>query len=210
MQKQKEKRAFLATTICMAAILFMITGTAVKNAQAQEPFIGEIVMFGGNFAPRGWALCDGQLLSISSNSALFSLLGTTYGGDGRTTFALPDLRGRFAMHPGNGPGLSTRRLGEKSGAETTILNLNQIPSHSHTTTVNAFSSEGDSTTPDNNIWAKSGQGDPDYYTGEDNRTMSVDAVQIANAGGSQAHSNMPPFLGVNYIIALEGLFPSRN
>ncbi len=211
MQKQKKKRSFLTATVFMAAILFMITGTAVKESQAQiEPFIGQIVMFGGNFAPRGWALCDGQLLPISQNQALFSILGTTYGGDGRTTFGLPDLRGRFAMHPGNGPGLTSRRLGEKGGAETTTLNLNQIPSHSHTALVNAFSSEGDSTIPDNNTWAKSGQGDPDYYTGADNTIMSEDAVQIGNAGGDQPHSNVPPFQAVNYIIALVGVFPSRN
>jgi microcystin-dependent protein len=210
MQKQKKKRSFLTATVFMAAILFMITGTAVKESQAQEPFIGEIVMFGGNFAPRGWALCDGQLLAINQNQALFSILGTTYGGDGRTTFGLPDLRGRFAMHKGTGPGLSSRRLGEKGGTETETLTTAQIPAHTHTPTVNAFSSEGDSTTPDNNIWAKSGQGDPDYYTGEDNRIMSADAVQIANAGGGQAHNNMPPFQAVNYIIALTGVFPSRN
>jgi microcystin-dependent protein len=210
MQKQKKKRSFLTTTILMAAILFMISGAAVKDAQAQEGFLGEIKMVGFNFAPRGWAFCDGQLLAISSNTALFSLLGTNYGGDGRTTFGLPDLRGRFAMHPGNGPGLTSRRLGEKGGAETTTLNLNQIPSHSHTALVNAFSSEGDSTIPDNNTWAKSGQGDPDYYTGADNTIMSEDAVQIGNAGGDQPHSNVPPFQAVNYIIALVGVFPSRN
>ena len=102
-----------------------------------DPFIAEIIMFGGNFAPRGWAFCDGQLLSISSNSALFSILGTTYGGDGRTTFGLPDLRGRVAMHPGSGPGLTQRRLGEKSGMETVTLTTNQIPSHNHTATATA-------------------------------------------------------------------------
>jgi microcystin-dependent protein len=195
----------------MAAILFMISGTAVKDINAQsDPFIGQIVIFGGNFAPRGWALCDGQLLPITSNSALFSILGTTYGGDGRTTFGLPDLRGRYAMHPGTGSGLTSRQLGEKGGAETTTLNSSQIPSHSHTALVNGYSSEGDSTIPDNNTWAKSGQGDPDYYTGEDNTIMSEDAVQIGNAGGGQSHNNMPPFQAVNYIIALTGVFPSRN
>jgi microcystin-dependent protein len=213
MQKQKKKRSFLATTIFMAAILCMISGTAVKDSQAQEPFIGEIRMVGFNFAPRGWAFCEGQILPISQYNALFALLGTTYGGDGRTTFALPDLRGRFPLHSGNGStgsGLTSRQLGEKSGTETETLTIAQIPAHTHTALVNGFSSEGDSTIPDNNTWAKSGRGDPDYYTGEDNTIMSENAVQIGNAGGSQAHNNMPPFLGVNYIIALEGLFPSRN
>ena len=96
-----------------------------------EPFIGQIVQFGGNFAPRGWALCDGQLLAISQNAALFSILGTTYGGDGRTTFGLPELRGRLALHPGNGPGLSNYQLGQRSGQEDVSLNVNQIPAHSH-------------------------------------------------------------------------------
>jgi microcystin-dependent protein len=104
------------------------------SRSAVEPFIAEIMMFAGNFAPRGWALCDGQLLSVSSNAALFSLLGTTYGGDGRTTFALPDLRGRTAIHPGSGPGLSTRRLGERGGSETTTLSISQMPAHNHTIT----------------------------------------------------------------------------
>ena len=96
-----------------------------------DPFLAEIVMFGGNFAPRGWAFCDGQLLAISSNTALFSLLGTTYGGDGRTTFGLPELRGRFAMHPGNGPGLSSRKLGQKGGSERVTLAITNLPSHTH-------------------------------------------------------------------------------
>ena len=184
MQKQKKKRSFLTTTILMAAILFMIAGTAVKEVKAQEPFIGEIRMVGFNFAPRGWAKCDGQLLPISQYNALFSLLGTQYGGDGRTTFGLPDLRGRFAMHQGSGSGLTTRVMGQKIGTETETLTIGQIPSHDHTTTsCGASQSYASSTT---------------------------DAVQIANVGGGQAHNNMPPFQVVNYVIALEGLYPSRN
>jgi microcystin-dependent protein len=210
MQKQKEKRSFLTATIFMAAILFMISGTAVQEVKAQEPLLGEIKMVGFNFAPRGWAFCDGQLLPISQNSALFSLLGTTFGGDGRITFALPDLRGRFAMHPGNGPGLTSRSWGAGGGRETETLTTAEIPAHTHTATVNAFSSEGDSTTPDNNTWAKSGQGDPDYYTGGYDADMAADSVKIEDAGGDQPHNNMPPFRAVYYIIALQGIFPSRN
>ena len=137
-----------------------------------EPFIGEVSMFGGNFAPRGWALCDGQLLPISQNTALFSLLGITYGGDGRTTFALPDLRGRTPIGQGTGPGLTPRTLGQRSSPETVTLNTAQMPSHNHTL------------------------------------PYPVNGTQ--NTGGSQEHENMQPFLGLNPIIALQGLFPSRN
>jgi len=169
-----------------------------------NPLLGEIFMFAGNFAPRGFALCDGQLLPISSNTALFSLLGTTYGGDGRTTFGLPDLRGRVPLHPGSGPGLTTRRLGEKSGAENVTLNTTQIPSHSHQ--MRAQSAEGDSNIPTNAIPAKSGTGG--YSTGAADVNMAAGASLAA--GGSQSHTNVQPFLGVNFIIALTGVFPSRN
>ena len=116
-----------------------------------EPFIAEIIMFGGNFAPRGWAFCDGQLLSISSNTALFSILGTTFGGDGRTTFALPDMRGRVSVHPGTGPGLSNRRLGERGGTETVGLNASQIPSHNHTFAPPCSTNDGTADSPANNV-----------------------------------------------------------
>ena len=167
-----------------------------------DPFIGEIIMFGGNFAPRSWAFCDGQLLAISSYSALFSILGTTYGGDGRTTFALPELRGRVAMHPGSGPGLSTRRLGEKSGAENVTLNTTQIPSHNHSLGVK--DDDADQGSPVNNALANA-----NIYSG-----AAPDAVMnsgaVHNTGGGQQHTNIQPFLCVNYIIALQGTYPSRN
>ena len=181
--------------------------------------IGEIRMFGGNFAPRNWALCDGQLLPISQNQALFSILGTTYGGDGRTTFGLPDLRGRFPMHPGNGPGLTNRNLGQRSGVEDVTLTINQIPSHSHgaVTNVTEITSpdEGNSAIPDDAILAKSGAGDPDYAPVENaNSKLAEDSHEaettVLNTGGSQSHTNMPPFNCVNFIICLEGLYPSRN
>lgn len=165
-----------------------------------EPFIGQIIMFGGNFAPRGWALCDGQLLSIASNTALFSILGTTYGGDGRTTFGLPDLRGRFPMHAGNGPGLTSRRLGEAGGTETNTLNVNQLPSHNHPI---ATKEEGNT---DNPVGA---------YVAGDGTNAFADSTDgnlnpTGNTGGNQSVNNIPPYRTVNYIIALVGIFPSRS
>ncbi|MCZ4318149.1 tail fiber protein [Aequorivita viscosa] len=169
-----------------------------------EPFLGEIVMFGGNFAPRGWALCDGQLLPISQNQALFSLLGTTYGGDGRTTFALPELRGRVAMHAGAGPGLSPRPLGQKSGVENVTLTTAQIPAHNHAVVLNA-KEEGDKDNPNGAYIA--GDGTNAFGATSD---IAMAAPQVGNTGGSQDHNNLQPFQCVNYIIALQGIFPSRN
>lgn len=167
-----------------------------------EPFIGQIIMFAGSFAPRGWALCDGQLLPISSNSALFSILGTTYGGDGKTTFALPDLRGRVPLHPGQGPGLSRRTLGQKGGEESVTLTVHQIPSHNHA--VNASDTTGNVRQPTDALLAQ----DANYTNARGDVVMN--ASMIGNTGGSQSHDNMQPYLGVNFIIALVGLFPSRN
>ena len=172
-----------------------------------EPFLAQIVMFGGNFAPRGWALCNGQLLPISQNTALFSILGTTYGGDGRTTFALPDLRGRAPVSEGQGPGLSNYTLGEKRGDENTTLSVANLPSHTHT--ARAQSGDGDSATPVGNVWADDlGVSSATYSTGGANSNMNSQA--IANTGGGAAFSNSAPRLAVNFIIALEGTFPSRN
>jgi microcystin-dependent protein len=159
-----------------------------------DPFIGEIRMFGGNFAPRGWALCDGQLLAISNNQALFSILGTTYGGDGRTTFGLPDLRGRFALHSGTGPGLSSRRLGDDGGAEQVTLSETEMPGHTHGATV-----------------AGSGQTIRTLrFFGQETTVPEQTTGSTGPAGGDQPHDNMPPFQAVNFIIALQGIFPSRN
>jgi microcystin-dependent protein len=170
-----------------------------------EPFLAEIRMFGGNFAPRGWAFCNGQLLSIAQNTALFSLLGTTFGGNGTTTFALPDLRGRAPMHWGQGPGLSTRTLGEVGGVETVTLISNQMPAHTHA--VNAVSDPANSAIPTAGLWAADQAGDT-YNDSNPNTTMNPQALGIA--GGSQPHENMSPFLCVSFIIALEGIFPSRG
>jgi microcystin-dependent protein len=179
-----------------------------------EPFIGEIIMFAGNFAPRGWAFCDGQLLAINSNQALFSILGTTYGGDGRTTFGLPDMRGRHPIHPGTGPGLSPIRLGQRAGNENTTLTVNELPNHSHPVSVRAHNLEGDTATPTGAVPAKSGQGEPDYQAGAsvdpDRVAMAADMVTLGATGNSRAFSNRPPHTAVNFIIALVGIFPSRN
>jgi len=164
-----------------------------------EPFLAEVRIVGFNFAPRGWAFCDGQILPINQNQSLYSLLGTTYGGDGRTSFALPDLRGRTPMHVGNG-----HQQGQKSGEENHTLAANEMPQHSHqqvaTSTSAAASTPGGNrlaATTDNIYGAKSGTG-------------SLNAAATINSGGGQAHENMQPYLAVNFCIALQGLFPSRN
>ena len=172
-------------------------------------------MFGGNFAPRGWALCDGQLLSINANQALFSLLGTTYGGDGRTTFGLPDLRGRVSMHPGNGPGLSSRRLGQKGGQEYVVLNQTQIPSHSHTASGKIrcnFSpvTPANSTSPVNGTFANAQSEIYNTVAGTQHMAANGVDVTVGYTGGSQDHINIQPFTCINYIIALQGVFPSRS
>lgn len=167
-----------------------------------EPFIGMIIAFGGNFAPRGWAKCDGTLLSVSENQALFSILGTTYGGDGRTTFGLPDLRGRVPMHYGSGPGLTPRSLGEKDGSETVTLNVNNLPPHNHGIRA---SEEPNSTDPNGRLIAQTGT--PAFGSDAD-ATMAANAC--ANTGSGTPVKNMQPSQCINYIIALTGTYPSRN
>jgi microcystin-dependent protein len=188
-----------------------------------DPMMASIMMFGGNFAPRQWAFCQGQLLSISSQTAMFSLLGTIYGGDGRTTFALPDMRGRSPMGTGNGPGLTLRRLGQKGGQEDVTLTEPQMPSHSHSvqTSVKASSASAGKHAPGAgdflaaaNVPQQVGSQNANAYiaAGNAGATENLGGVQtsIGNAGGSQPHNNMQPFLVVPFIIAMQGIFPSRN
>ncbi len=171
-----------------------------------EPFVGEIRMFAGNFAPRGWAFCDGQLLAVSGNDALFSLLGTVYGGDGRTTFGLPELRGRIPIHSGSGsgPGLSPRQLGSKSGFENVTLTVNELTSHTHAW--NATTNAAMSNDPANRRPAAA----PGSYYSDSGNLTGFGSSAVANVGGAGSHSNIMPFLCVHFIIALAGIFPSRQ
>jgi microcystin-dependent protein len=172
-----------------------------------EPFIGEIKMFGGNFAPRGFALCDGQLLSVSQNNALFALLGTIYGGDGRTTFALPDLRGRLPIDDGNGPGLSSRQIGGRSGAERVAITATTMPTHSHD--IMGTTDDGDSNNPAAKVPAVAPVA---AYSDQapDPANARFASTAISNTGIGQTHDNVMPYQVINFIIALNGLFPSRN
>jgi len=174
-----------------------------------EPFIGEIKIVGFNFPPRGWATCDGQLLSIAQNSALFSLLGTIYGGDGVSTFALPELRGRFPMHNGNGPGLTYHNIGQKSGYETHVLSEAQLPSHAHGGTIVTSTEEGDRTDPAGAYIARPEE-PVQPYAGSTGGTMGGGSIQTYTAGGGQSVNHVPPYLVVNFVIALVGLYPSAN
>lgn len=171
-----------------------------------EPFLGMIALFGFNFAPRGWAFCNGQLLSIAQNSALFALIGTMYGGDGQTTFALPNLQGRVALHFGQGPGTSQYQIGQLAGSETTTLSAQNLPSHSHP--LNAVSETGETSDPTGAFLANTGALDKEYRISGTGVVMNVNAVGAT--GGNQPLSIVQPYLAVNYCIALEGIFPSRN
>lgn len=172
-----------------------------------EPFIAEVRIFAGNFAPRGWAFCNGQLLQIAQNTALFSLIGTTYGGDGRTTVALPNLQGKAPMHPGNGPGLTPRSLGQSAGNATHTLTAAQIPTHTHQ--LRCADESADTGEPGSALLAASYPlADRQYRSGNPSGVMS--AMALETVGGSQPHNNMPPYLTLNFIIALVGLFPSRS
>jgi len=173
-----------------------------------EPFVAEIRIFAGNFAPRGWAFCDGQLLPISQNTALFSLIGTTYGGDGRSTTALPNLQGRAPMHPGRGPGLTARRLGQRGGVETVTLSEAQMPQHNHTLRASVENGEQGSLTAMVSLGRS--RGGPLYQQNTSSNLVDMASQGLPDTGGSQPHNNMQPFLTINYIIALVGLYPSRS
>jgi len=171
-----------------------------------QPYVGEIRIFAGNFAPAGWMFCDGQLLPISENTVLFQLIGTTYGGDGQSTFALPDLRGRVPLHQGQGPGTSNRILAENGGTETVTLTTQQIPIHTHPATCSSGGGTP-SSDPNNATWAA---GDVNMYSNAATTGNVGGGLPSAITGGSQPHDNLAPFLCVNYIISLFGIFPSQT
>ncbi|HEY3861626.1 MAG TPA: tail fiber protein [Verrucomicrobiae bacterium] len=173
-----------------------------------NPYIGEIRLFACNFAPQGWAFCNGQLLSIQQNSALFSLLGTTYGGDGRTDFALPNLQGRVPIHFGQGPGLSPYVLGQMAGSETVTLNTTQLPAHNHQ--VNCNTGAGAQASPVTGFPAVESTGTSMNYAAAPVAGSVMHSEMIANAGGNQPIPNIQPYLCINFCIALTGIFPSRN
>ena len=196
-----------------------------------EGTIGEIRMFAGNFAPRSWVFCDGRLISISSNTALFSILGTTYGGNGQTTYAVPDFRGRVAVGTGTGNGLSNVQLGQMSGTESVTLLTTQIPAHNHTATagtggtgtatLNAVTANGNTQSPSGNYLAASRTASvASYIASGTTAAMNAGSITLSNItagaptiginGGSQPHSNMQPYLGMNYVICMFGIFPSRD
>jgi microcystin-dependent protein len=181
-----------------------------------DGYIGQIILFAGTFEPLNWAYCDGRLLSISQNQALFAIIGTTYGGDGRSNFALPDLRGRVPVSTGNGPGRTPRVLGQYGGEESVSLTLNQLPTHNHlaSASVPASANGGDNSSPVGNIPAviSADSGSLNAYTSTSKATGSLAAgtgSPTSNTGGNQAHDNMQPYLCLSYIICLSGIFPSR-
>lgn len=175
-----------------------------------EPFVAEIRAVAFNFPPTGWAACDGQILPISQNTALFSLLGTIYGGNGKSTFALPDLQGRAPMQQGQGPGLSLRDLGETGGSATVTLLADEIPQHTH----GLLAASGNATTnnPTNNVWATTGtrRTTSNTYTNVHQSGAAMSPAALSTAGSSQPHNNMPPYLALNFVIALQGVYPPRG
>lgn len=194
---KKIKTYLLSMAICIPSIFIQ------QSATANEPYLGEMAYFAGNFAPRGWAFCDGQILAISQNQALFSLLGTMYGGDGRTTFALPDMRGRALIHAGNGPGLTPRTQGSKFGNEEVIMSMAQMPSHNHTIHSTSDTTV-DSTANDRALAAVK------MYKAGRTPDKALNNETVGNSGGNQPINTRQPTLAIHCIIATQGLFPSRN
>lgn len=180
----------------------------MKAQEIMDPYLGEIRTFSFTYPPRGWAWCSGQLLSVSQNTALFSLLGTYYGGNGIQTFALPNLNKAFAIGAGEGPGLTQRVIGEMAGVTAVTLLTPELPTHTHA--VSGVSGTADSGDPEGRSWASAryGRATRDTFAATANVTMAPDAVSVS--GGTQAHNNMPPYLALPYAIALSGIYPSRN
>jgi microcystin-dependent protein len=170
-----------------------------------QPYIGEIRMFGGTYAPVGWAICDGSLISIATNSTLYNLIGTTYGGNGQTTFGLPNLLGRLPIHAGTGQGTQTYVLGQQGGLETVTLNTSQLPAHNHT--LFASTNSANASGPGGNVLANTVNTTP-YHPGPGAEPLN--AASLTQIGGSGPHDNMMPFLCVNFIIALYGVYPSQS
>jgi microcystin-dependent protein len=174
-----------------------------------DPFVAEIRIFPFNFAPLGWAFCNGQLMPLTQNTALFSLLGTTYGGDGKSNFALPDMMGNVPMHPGHGPGLSPHDLGEMSGTETVTLLESEIPAHAHAIMATGNPPPANAGTPGPAVGLARSNGGTAYQVAPFTNLAPMDANMIAPAGGAQPHNNMQPYLVLNFNIALQGIFPPR-
>ncbi len=191
----------------LLAALGLGASLAAGPARAQEPYVGQIQLVGENFCPRGYAEAAGQLLAVSQNDALFSLYGTIYGGDGRTTFGLPDLRGRVAITAGQGPGLSSYREGAKGGAERITLTQTQMPNHTHTPALKGSSTAAESNSPAGAVLAGASA-----YTvlGALNATLKPDTLALQNSGGSQPTNLIQPILALRYCVALVGIYPSRN
>jgi microcystin-dependent protein len=206
-----DRRGFLKRLLGLAAggAAVALGGTALTRGRAEasaiDPYLGEIMLFAGSYAPRGWAPCNGQLLPINQNQGLFSLLGTYYGGNGQTTFALPDLRGRAPIHVGQGPGLTDRTLGEQGGEETHLLTVEEMPAHTHL--ASAYSGNGTSASPAGLLPARDPSGTPHYGAGAD-VTLSPGAIGVT--GGNQAHNNMQPFLALTFCICVQGVFPQQS
>lgn len=196
------------TALAMAA-LAGATFTGATPAASQDVMMGTVEQFGFNFCPRGWMATQGQLLPISQYNALFSLLGTTYGGDGRTTFALPDTQGRMMIGTGTGSGLPTYSWGQRGGSHAVTLTVANMPVHNHPATLRAEDAAGTSDNPTNHLMADFPDGQGIYADGPANVNMAADAIQIGNAGGSQSFDNMPPYLAMTTCIAVQGIYPSR-
>lgn len=201
------RRRFLGRMLALLAGAALPWRPSAARAESQgiQEYLAEIKLFACDFAPQGWALCNGQLLPINQNTALFSLIGTWYGGDGQVTFALPDLRGRVAIHQGQGPGLSSYSVGQRAGEEAHTLTLDELPAHAHV--ARASSTVGNGVGPTGRVPARNAAQVP-QYAATANTVLATGA--ISTVGGSQAHPNMQPYLSLNYCIALQGTYPSQN
>lgn len=202
------RRSALSLTVTASLISGVLFSNQTQACSA-EPMLATMCVFAGDFAPRGFAFADGQLLSISANSALFSLLGTTYGGDGRTSFALPDTRGRSVIGARRGPGLTNYKLGERGGVERVTLVEAEIPRIIPTATVHAQSAAGNNADPAGHVWAVLSRQNI-YSNSAPNVTMNAGAVTVNPFGGGEPHENRSPFIAMHWIIATEGIFPSRD